>query len=60
MEVRKQANGNARITCSDSELIDALESYCGKVYENITETSCIQTMTNQHGNVEIVIGDEEE
>ena len=60
MKIHKQANGNTRITLSDSELIDALENYFKNVYENITETGSIQEINTNYGNVEIIIGDEKE
>ncbi len=60
MDIRKQANGNTRITLSDSELINALEEKFGNVYENVTETGSVQEITNRYGNIEIVIGDTEE
>lgn len=60
MDVRKQANGNTRITLSDSELIDALETSFKSIYENITETGVIQKITSNYGRVEIIIGDKEE
>ncbi len=60
MNVRKQANGNIRVSLSDTDLIDALEEKFGDIYENITETSCVQSITKRYGNIEVIIGDEEE
>ncbi len=60
MDIRKQANGNTRLVLNDSELIDALENTFNNVYEKITETATVQKITNEYGNIEIVIGDKEE
>ena len=57
MDIRKQANGDTRITLSDSELIDALENYFKNVYENVTETGSVKEINTKYGNVEIIIGD---
>ena len=60
MDIRNQANGNTRITLSDTELMDALENYFHNVFEHIPPDAYIQEITNRYGNIEIIVGQTEE
>lgn len=57
MDIRRQADGDTRITLSDTELIDALENHFHNVFENITEKGAVKEITNNYGNIEIIIGE---
>jgi hypothetical protein len=59
MEIRKQADGNIRVTLTEDELYNALEAESGdaKFESLISETAGVKSIAQYGGKIEIVWGE---